>query len=351
MKRVFIFLSLLFSLISFSQDSTMNILTKNINDKTRNEKMPVKIFESERLINANTTQTVGKGKMDFKVTHNFDDIVGNRFSKNLYRGGIKSFWGLDNSTDIRIGFHIGLTDRLDLSIARSKGDEYGLRTDTVPVQTSNPPPIEFLAGKLVEIGLKYQLLRQLENDPTHPISVAFFFNTAISSIKADSIHKLKDFKKFEDRMSQVFQLIIAKKFGKISAQLHPTIVHLNHVPDYEGNANTTFALGGAFRIPISKNIAIIVDYFHPFIQDKKEIHYYDDSNAVKFHNPLGIGFEITTAGHVFHLNFTNAPAILENQFIPYTTTSWGKGQFRWGFTISRTFVLWKEKNTMTPVIK
>ena len=347
MKQVFIFLSLLFSLISFSQDSTMNILTKGMDNKTGNKKMPVKIFESERLINANTTQMVGKGKMDFKVTHNFDDIVRNNVSRNgnafNYRGGVNSFWGLDNSTDIRIGFHIGLTDRLDLSIARAKGDRYGLRADTVIDRATNPPPTELLPENLIEIGLKYQLLRQLENDPSHPISMAFFFNTAISTIKADRIFKLKDFKKFGDRMNQVLQLIIAKKFGKISAQLHPTVVHWNYVPDYEGNANTTFALGGAFRVPISRNIAIIVDYFHPFIQDKKEMHYYD-SNAVKFHDPLGIGFEITTTGHVFHLNFTNTPAILENQFIPYTTTSWGKGQFRWGFTISRKFVLWREKS-------
>ena len=51
-----------------------------------------------------------------------------------------------------------------------------------------------------------------------------------------------------------------------------------------------------------------------------------------FHDVFGIGVEILTAGHVFHLNFTNARNILENRFLAHTTGSWGEGQFRWGFT-------------------
>jgi hypothetical protein len=58
---------------------------------------------------------------------------------------------------------------------------------------------------------------------------------------------------------------------------------------------------------------------------------------------LGVGFEILTAGHVFHLNFTNATNVLENRFIPRTLTRWSKGQFRWGFTLARNFILFKEK--------
>ena len=34
-----------------------------------------------------------------------------------------------------------------------------------------------------------------------------------------------------------------------------------------------------------------------------------------------------------------ATAILENQFIPSTSSNWGDGEFRWGFSISRTFTL------------
>ena len=109
-----------------------------------------------------------------------------------------------------------------------------------------------------------------------------------------------------------------------------------------------FALGGAARIPLTRNIAFIVDYFHVFHSQAAKNFYKNPNSAVhpaiKFYDPLGVGFEFLTAGHVFHLNFTNATEILENRFIPRTVTSWGKGQFRWGFTISRAFVLWREKH-------
>jgi hypothetical protein len=50
-----------------------------------------------------------------------------------------------------------------------------------------------------------------------------------------------------------------------------------------------------------------------------------------------------TAGHVFHFNVTNATVLLENRFIPRTITTWGKGQYRWGFTIARDFVVFRPK--------
>jgi len=317
MKNIFIFAALIFS---------MQIMAQNTG-----EKKPVKIFNSEKTINAYTTEMVAKGKMDFKVTHNFGDIAGKE-------GGHKRFYGLDGSTDIRIGFHIGITDRFNISVARAKGDEQSLRKDTL----NSLAPSEFLPRKLFEIALKYLLLRQMENDPAHPVSLAIFVNTAISSIQANTINPNtpSSFKNFGDRMSQVVQVIIAKKMGKVSLQLNPTLVHYNFVPTYD--QATTFALGGAARIPLSKKFAFLVDYFHPFHSSTKKKNYYD-LKAVKFHDPLGIGLEINTTGHIFHLNFTNTTSILENQFIPYTTSSWGKGQFRWGFSISRTFTLWREK--------
>jgi hypothetical protein len=310
---------------------TTLVFSLQISAQNTGEKKPVKIFTSEKTINAYTTEMVAKGKMDFKVTHAFGDIAGKD-------GGIKRFFGLDGSTDIRIGFHLGLTDKLNISFARAKGDEQSLRKDTA----GSLAPTEYLARKLYEIGLKYQLMRQMENDPSHPVSVVIFVNTAISSIQANNLNPNTptSFKNFGDRMSQVVQLIIARKMGKISLQLNPTLVHYNFVPTYD--KATTIALGGAARIPLSNKFAILVDYFHPFYSDEKKKNYYA-LKAVKFHDPLGIGLEVKTTGHVFHLNFTNTTGILENQFIAYNSNSWGKGQFRWGFSISRTFTLWREK--------
>ncbi|NOT50265.1 MAG: hypothetical protein HOP10_03200 [Chitinophagaceae bacterium] len=325
MKNIFVIPCLLISCCLFAQDST--------------EKKPVEIFNTQKAILANTTEMVGKGKMDFRITHNFDDIDGHGASM------ISRFLGLDNAKDIRIGFHFGLTDNLDIQVARVKGGN---------VYTNNASGA---VSKFYELALKYRFMTQRENDPKHPVSMALFVSNAISSVKASvapNTNFENSFKNFSDRMSQTFQLIVAKKFKKISVALNPTYVHTNFV--VQGDEKSMFALGGAVRVPLSNRFALLVDYFHPF-RSRASKNFFNtvdnvysppgdvtvNSTPFHFYDPFGIGVEITTAGHVFSLNFSNAVDILENRFIRFTTKSWTKGQYRWCFTISRKFTLWRPK--------
>ena len=102
-------------------------------------------------------------------------------------------------------------------------------------------------------------------------------------------------------------------------------------------------MGGALRLPVKGKFSLLLDYFHSF-RSQESIDSFK-TRDIKFYDAIGVGVEFLTAGHVFHLNFTNATELLENRFIPRTTTSWGKGQYRWGFTVSRDFdMLWKKKN-------
>ncbi len=303
MKKVLLIASLAFCVQIMAQNSK--------------EKKPVRIFSADKAINANTPETVGKGKMAFKVSHSFGDIAG----KN---GGIKNFFGLDNSTDVRIGFEIGLGKRFDLITARAKG--------AGPQQ------------RLWELGLKYKLMEQMENDPAHPLSVAVYANTVVSSNKASTFpNQDHSFSKFSDRVSKVLQLIIARKIGNVSLQLNPTFLTRGYAISYD--QKSMFALGGAIKLPLVANrLNLLVDYFHTFRKESVKDSF-SIKNNIKFSSPLGIGFEILTSGHIFRLNFTNATELMENRFIPRTITSWGKGQFRWGFTILRNFTLWRDKVT------
>ena len=65
----------------------------------------------------------------------------------------------------------------------------------------------------------------------------------------------------------------------------------------------------------------------------------DYSKDVKYYNPLGIGIDIETGGHIFQVHVTNAFGLTENQFLPHTTTSWSDGGIRIGFNVSRVFTL------------
>jgi hypothetical protein len=271
------------------------------------------IFSAPKLINTNTVETVQKGILEFKVTHNFGDVGGDN-------GGIKQFFGLDNATDVRIGFQYGISSRLNILAARAKGAG--------------------LVQQQYELGIKYRLMRQADNDPAHPLSVTIFANNVISAMKAnDQDNQENSFRGFSDRLSQTVQLLVARKFGNISVQLSPAVVHRNYV--IGADDNTIFALGGALRLPVKGKFSLLLDYVHPFrSQESTDLF---KAEGIKFYDALGAGIEILTEGHVFQLNFTNATEILENRFIPHTTTSWGKGQFRWGFTIARDFHIPKHK--------
>ena len=304
MKKIFTLAGAFISLTMLAQSKT--------------EGKPVQIFSSEKAINANTPETVGKGKMAFKVSHNFGDIAGSN-------GGIRRFFGLDNATDIRIAFQIGLGKRFDIIAARAKGAG--------------------LQQQLLELGIKYKLLEQIENDPSHPLSVALFANTVIACNKANSFpNQDNSFKDLSDRASNVLQLIVARKIGNVSVQLNPTFVTRGYAISYD--KKSMFALGGAIKVPLVANrLNLLIDYFHPFRNESSKNSFLSNDN-IKFYDPLGIGFEIMTSGHIFRLNFTNATELLENRFIPRTISSWGKGGFRWGFTISRNFRLWRDKKGM-----
>lgn len=283
------------------------------NTPKKKEGKPVRVFNSGKTINARTPEVTGKGKMDFNVTHNFGDLAGSN-------GGLKRFFGLDNAADVRIGFHIGIGEHTELVFARDKGAS--------------------LVQQNYEIGIKQQLMQQMENDPSRPLSIAVYFNNVISAVKANSFPgQDNSFKNLGDRTSNVLQLILAKKIGNLSVQLNPTYLTRGHAISYD--QKNLFALGAAIKLPLVANrLNLVVDYFKIFRNQASRDSFKLNDN-IRFYDPLGIGFEILTSGHIFRLNFTNATEILENRFIPRTVTSWGKGQFRWGFTISRKFTLWR----------
>ncbi|MBL7703107.1 MAG: hypothetical protein JNM14_12715 [Ferruginibacter sp.] len=315
-KLLFVFYILTVYSATAQVDSSTNSLMNELENKNDapQGKMPVKVFMAQRLINANTVEMLQKGHLEFKVVHNFGDIGGTN-------GGIRNAFGLDNSSDIKIAFLYGVTKRLNVIVSRNKG-----------------------AGQvftLWEMGLKYKILEQRENDPSHPLSLAVFANGVSSSQRASTDSSRENYyRKTSDRQSQTLQLMVARKFGKLfSLQLNPTYVHTNYV--VKNDVNHLFAMGAAVRVPIYKSFVFIADYFHPFRPQKSVDSL--KAKGVNFYDVLGVGLELVTPGHVFHVNFTNTTNILENRFIPRTTTSWKKGQYRWGFTITRDFVLHRKK--------
>jgi hypothetical protein len=278
------------------------------NDSSAPKSIVFATFKSSRIINARSNETAKKGELDFTVSHRFGDAAGKY-------GGIKTFFGTDNAADIRLSFDYGITNNLTVGLSRAKGAT--------------------AIRELYEGSLKYRLLNQ--GNGNMPFAVTIFANAVASGMESNINKTAPDhFENFSDRWSFTGQLILARKVStKFSVVLIPSFVHYNYVS--YGDQNDHFAVGAGGRFKLTKRFSFLADYFYTF-RDNHTLEFFS-ANGVSFFNPLGVGMEVETGGHVFQITFTNNTGLLENQFIPYTTTSWGDNQFRWGFHMSRTFSL------------
>ena len=323
MKGKFLLLCCFIAVKTFAQkDSTS---TTNVSNQTTKKKWPgdetaLRIFYGQRLINAKTVEVLPKGAMAFTIVHTFGDVAGDH-------GGTYNFFGLDEISDAQIGFQIGLGNRLNILLQHTVGNDKG-----------NAPRHYW------EAGLKYKFLQQTTTGS--PISLTAFGNivSCAERIPQDSTGAVipgfeNSYVSDGDRLSELFQLMAARRFGNFSLQISGTYLHTHLV--IPGDQNDLLSIGAAVRFPLTKSVFIISDYFHSFRTDESKEAW--ESRGQTPRDVFGIGVEILTAGHVFHVNFTNARNILENRFLPRTTDQWSKGQFRWGFTLARNFLPFKKK--------
>ncbi len=257
-------------------------------------------FQSTRLINGHTIETLSKNVLEFRVEHRFGDIAG-------AGGGVQTNFGFDNSADIRLALEYGITDKLMIGIGRSKG-------------TGNP------YRSLFDGLVKYRFLEQRKGGS--PVSIAAIGTFSFSYMKASTDStQISYFPKFNHRLAYSSQINVARKFGeRLSLALMPTLVHQNYVA--ADNTNTIFAMGGGARIGITSTMAILLEYYHCMTP-----------NSIRQNNKnsLGVALEFVTFGHNFTLYFANASGLGETQFITNTNSDWLKGQFRFGFAIGRKF--------------
>ena len=283
---------------STAQD--MDSLMRNISSEHEPEAVTAS-FKSSRLILSQTTTMVKKFDLDFKVIHRFGDIGGTE-------GGSRTLYGFDNSSDIYIGFEYGISDRFNISFGRSKYEQ------------------------LLDLQLKYALLQQKDKNGS-PISLSALIKTGFTPYRVNTIV----FDNYGSRFSHFVQAIISRKFSpNLSLQVTPGFLFRSVVLG-NGDERTLFSTGFAGRYKFTKRFGIVADYY--LINSD----YRKDNPNISFYNPLGLGIEVETGGHVFTMNFANAKAIAENNFLANSTSSWGKGQYRFGFTISRMFTLYKPK--------
>ena len=165
-----------------------------------------------------------------------------------------------------------------------------------------------------------------------PVSVSVFTSIALKTLKFPDQTRTNY---FTSRLAYVGQILVARKINQaFSFQLTPSYVHRNLVAT-ELDPNDIFAVGAGAQMKLTKRISLNGEYY--YIANPKTYL------SQQIYNPLSIGFDIETGGHVFQLFFTNSLGMIEKQFIGETTGQWKKGDIHFGFNISRVFTLKKHQ--------
>lgn len=246
-------------------------------------------FKSTRIVNAHSVQTVGRHSLDFRIMHRFGAL----------NSGLYNLFGLDIAS-MRMGFEYGLSHRLMVGLGRST------------------------EGKTYDGFVKYRIFIQHRGTKNAtPLSVTILGGTSYKTFKYGNPRDTF----WQGKIDYNLQLLAARKFNeRFSLQLMPTWVHRNLVETVD-QKNDIIAIGIGGRVKLNKRVAINFDYF------------YTSANQLgkAYTNPLSIGIDIETGGHVFQLHFTNSRGMIEKQFIGETNGKWSKGDILFGFNLSRVF--------------
>lgn len=284
---------LAFPLLMNAQDDLLSEIDTTATDVTVES-----AFKSLKIVNLESTKLAAKGDFYFIVAHRFGFID----------KGFDDFFGLDNA-NTQLKFLYGVNDWLTVHIGRSGFQE------------------------TYDLAAKYRLYAQKENG--FPVTIVGFNSVAINSeLKEEDYPNLK----FENRLSYVAQVLISRKFSdKLSLEIAPSVFHENTLRDIldENNAvilpnpqdNTQFAVGLGGRYKLTRRWSVNVDY----------AAHLNRASQSNYKNPLSIGVDLETGGHVFQMHFTNAQAMHETGYLGQTVGDWSKGEIAFGFNLVRVF--------------
>ncbi|MEP7277461.1 MAG: DUF5777 family beta-barrel protein [Bacteroidota bacterium] len=287
-------LVLLFSMLLLQALSAQDDIMKSIPDSTARKEYVNGTFKSSRVINGHSVEMIGAGVLDLRILHRFGPV----------NQGISQFFGLDQAS-MRLGFDYGVSKNFTIGIGRT---------------TTN---------KELDGFLKYRAVQQATGPGGWPVSIVLVAGMSIQTYK--NLDPSKDIS-FNLRTGYYYQLIAGRKFSsRFSLQLSPTLVHRNEVS--AADINDIFAMGVGGRYKFSRRMAFVVDYFYV-------------TNGLPHStgsNPLSVGVDIETGGHVFQLHFSNTSGMNERAFITGTTNKWDNGDIQFGFNLSRVFNIKKKK--------
>ena len=273
-------LLLLLPFLSFAQDDLLSEIDTILGKQT-----VTSAFKALKIVNLESTKLAAKGDLYLIVAHRFGSV----------KDGFEGFYGLDNA-NTQIKFLYGLKEWLTISGARNQ-----------------------LA---YDFSVKYRLMEQVEDG--FPVAIVGFNSLAINNTLKESLYPNMS---FQNRLIYVSQILVSRKVSdRLSLELAPTFFHENFVAnDLQDNSQYAMGIGGRYKI--TNRWSINADY---------AAHLNRASGSI-YKNPLSIGVDLETGGHVFQMHFTSSQGIHEAGYLGQTTGDWTKGNVFFGFNLARVF--------------
>ena len=270
----------------FNAYSQEDLLSEIDTSSTQNE-YTLATFKGLKIVNFESTKLTAKKELTFVVSHRFGSL----------KNGLNTFFGLDDAVT-RLNFIYGISDGVNIGVSRSSFQ------------------------KIYEASIKYRLTRQKQNGL--PFTIVGYNSILINTaLEKNNLPKLE----FKHRLGYTFQVLMSSKINQsLSFEIAPTVFHDNYISIDKQN-NTQYALGFGGRHKLGKRWSLNADYGW---------HFNRATNS-PFRNPLSIGIDLETGGHVFQMHFSNAQAMNTNGFLGQSTGSWSDGNIYFGFNLSRVF--------------
>jgi hypothetical protein len=287
-KIVCLILFLGFYNAAFAQDDLMKSLDSS-NVDAKQEMNTGTAFKALQIENLQSTKTPAKHEFYMIVSHRFGALGGEDVDF------FDNFFGMDKATT-KLGFIYGLNNWLSLGASRQ-------------------------APKLYELTAKYRLALQSENMPVTLVGYnSVNINTALKQATYPDI-------KFNDKLSYTTQLLISRMItDKLSLELAGIWVHKNLIePSSENKNDQNLAAGGRYKI--SNRVSINGEYGYRM----------NSSSTKSYYNPVSLGVDIDTGGHVFQLVLSNSQKMNDVGYFTNTSGQIGEGGIFFGFNMYRVF--------------
>jgi Membrane bound beta barrel domain (DUF5777) len=268
----------------FAQDELLEALDSLKSDK---KEQTIATFKGMQICTMQSTKVAARGEWYFNVSHRFGDLT----------NGFDNFFGLDNAFT-KLGGLYGLSNNITLGFSR---------------HTYN---------KIFELDMKYKIKNQ-EVDG-FPVTIVGYNSVEINSaLDKDEFPLLE----FSNRIAYTSQLPISRKFSEsFSLELNPIWIHKNLYKPLDEKKDQ-FVMASGARYKVSKRMSINLEYAARISEPKNKT----------FQNPLSIGLDIETGGHVFQMIFSNSQTMNDVAYFSNALGKWNDKGIFFGFNMYRVF--------------